>query len=73
MAQYGPSTRLMLDEENVYGDFAYSTENFGDTVRRNYENPQTEEQIERYSKIVEFRDGRNTERLIGFLKNDEII
>lgn len=73
MAQYGPSTRLMLDEENVYGDFAYSTENFGDTVRRNYENPQTEDQIERYSKIVEFRDGRNTERLIGFLKNDEII
>lgn len=73
MAQYGPSTRLMLDEENVYGDYAYDTENFGEIVRRNYDNPQTEEQIERYSKIVEFHDGKNTERLINFLREDEII
>ncbi len=73
MAQYGPSTTLMLNEENVYGDVAYNTEGFGETVRKNYENPQSEEQLERYSKIVEFHDGKNTERLIEFLRADEII
>ena len=73
MAQYGPSTTLMLNEENVFADYAYSTEGLGDIVRRNYENPQTEEQIERYSHIVQFHDGKNTERLIGFLSEDGII
>lgn len=73
MAQYGPSTKLMLNEDNVYGDYAYSSEDLEKIIRRNYENPQTEEQIERYSKLVEFHDGKNTQRLIEFLRNDKII
>ncbi len=73
MMQYGPSTVLMLNEENVYGDFAYNDENLGEIVEKNYNNPQTEEQKLRYSKLVNFHDGKNTERLINFLKEDGII
>lgn len=73
MMQYGPSTVLMLNEENVYGDFAYSDENLPEIIEENYNNPQTEEQKKRYSKLVNFHDGMNTERLIDFLKEDGII
>ncbi len=73
MMQYGPSTTLMLNEENVYGDFAYSDENLGEIIENNYNNPQTEEQKNRYSKLVNFHDGKNTQRLINFLKEDGII
>ena len=73
MAQYGPSTKLMLNEENVYGDFAYSTDGLSEIIERNYNNPQTEEQKEKYAHLVNFHDGKNTQRLIEFLKRDEII
>lgn len=73
MMQYGPSTVLMLNEENVYGDFAYNDENLGEIIEKNYNNPQTEEQKEKYAKLVNFHDGKNTERLINFLKEDGII
>ena len=73
MSQYGPSTKLMLNEENAYGDVAYSDENLGDIIRKNYNNPQTEEYKNRYSELVNFHDGKNTERLIEFLKKDGII
>ncbi len=73
MMQYGPSTVLMLNEENVYGDFAYNDENLGEIIDKNYNKPQTEEQKIKYSKLVNFHDGKNTERLINFLKEDGII
>ncbi len=73
MMQYGPSTTLMLNEENVYGDFAYSEENLGAIIEKNYNNPQTQEQKTRYAKLVNFHDGKNTQRLINFLKEDGII
>lgn len=73
MEQYGPTTKLMLNEGNVFGDYFYSTEGLTASIERNYNNPQPKEYIEKYSKIVEFHDGRNTERLIGFLKKDGII
>ena len=73
MMQYGPSTKLMLNEDNVYGDVAYSAENLGEIIKKNYNNPQTEEYKNRYSKLVNFHDGKNTERLIEFLKKDGMI
>ena len=73
MRQYGPSTKLMLNDENVYGDFFYSEEGLKESIRVNYNNPQKEEYREKYSRIVEFSDGKNTERLIELLKKDSII
>lgn len=73
MAQYGPSTKLMLNEENVFGDCFYSTDGLSESIEKNYYEPQSEKYRKRYSDIVEFRDGRNTERLINALKDDSII
>jgi CDP-glycerol glycerophosphotransferase (TagB/SpsB family) len=73
MAQYGPSTKLMLNESNVYGDYFYSTDGLSESIEKNYNNPQTDEHKKRYSKIVQFHDGKNTERLISALQNDDII
>lgn len=73
MAQYGPTTKLMLNENNVYGDFFYNTDGLTESIERNYYNPQTEENKAKYQKIVAYHDGNNTKRLIGFLKKDGII
>lgn len=73
MAEYGPTTKLMLNENNVYGDYFYSTDGLSESIENNYNHEQTKEYKEKYSKLVEFHDGKNTERLINFLKKDGII
>ena len=73
MEKYGKSAQLMLNEDNVYGDYFYNTEGLSEAIKKNYYNPQKEEYKQRYSKIVEFHDGKNTERLINALKKDGII
>ena len=73
MEQYGPSTKLMLNEENVYGDFFYSEDGLTESILRNYNEPQTELYKDRYSRLVDYHDGNNTKRLIKFLKRDKII
>ena len=74
LAQYGPSTKLMLNEDNVYGDYFYSTEGLSKSIEDNYyATSQNPEYVNRYSKIVAFHDGKNTERLIEMLRADGII
>lgn len=73
MAHYGPTTKLMLNEGNVYGDFFYSTAGLTEAIEYNYNNPQSEINKERYARIVTYHDGNNTQRLIDFLKEDNII
>lgn len=73
MSQYGPSTKLMLNEENVYGDYFYNTNGLTESITKNYNTLQTPENIEKYRKIVTYHDGKNTDRLVEFLKKDEII
>lgn len=73
IAHYGPSTKLMLNDDNVYGDYFYSEDGLRESIEYNYYNPQSEENIRKYSKIVQFHDGHNTDRLIKFLKKDNII
>ncbi len=73
MAHYGPSTKLMLNEENVYGDFFYNTDGLKESIENNYNNPQKQDYIDKYRKIVTYHDGKNTERLIEFLKKDGLI
>ena len=63
----------MLNENNTFGDCFYSVEGLGEAITKNYNNPQREEYKNNYSKIVEFHDGKNTQRLLEFLKKDGII
>lgn len=73
MAHYGPSTKLMLNEDNVYGDYFYNTDGLRESIERNYNEEQTEEYKEKYSQLVTYHNNKNTERLIGLLKKDKII
>jgi hypothetical protein len=62
---------LMLNEKNVFGDVVYQEKNsLGDLVKKNMESGRKEEYVKRYHRIVEFKDGKNSERIINKLKED---
>jgi len=71
MANY--KGHLMLNENNVFGNVVYDYISLGQVVTQNYMKPQQEKYVKAYDKIVEFRDNKNTERLINLLKKDKII
>ena len=73
MEHYGEGTYLMLNESNVFGDICMDSSEIGAAIERNYLKSQTEKNKTAYSRIVEFRDGRNSERIIDCLKADKII
>ncbi len=73
MQEYGPSTKLMLHEGNVFGDVIFAPQQLGDIIEENYHAPQREEYQKRYETLVEFQDGKNTRRLIDCLKKDGIL
>ena len=73
MEHYGEGTYLMLNEGNAFGDICMDSSEIRAAIERNYLKPQTEKNKTAYSRIVEFRDGRNSERIIDCLKADRII
>ena len=73
LAMYGPSTKLMLNHENAFGDICYSTQDLENVIWENYGSDQKQEYVSRYRKLVEFHDGKNTKRLIELMAADEII
>lgn len=73
MKNYGPSTTLMLNEENVFGDICYNVTSLKRVLTKNIEDSQLQTYIERYRKLVQFHDGKNTERLIAMMKKDGIL
>ena len=73
MQAYGPSTKLMLNETNVFGDVIYHPQQLAQIIEENYEKPQREEYQKRYETLVEFQDGNNTKRLMELLKKDGLI
>lgn len=64
---------LMLNRNNAYGDICETDSDLKDVIKTRYISNQSAEHISRYSKIVQFNDGKNTERLIEFLKSDRVI
>lgn len=73
MECYGEDTKLMLNEENCFGDICYNSEDLSKVFIDNYLYNQKDKYIKNYKKIVEFHDGKNTERLIEYLKRDNLI
>jgi len=71
MKQY--ESYLMLNEKNIFGDISYNYNDIYTLVKNNYLRPQKEKYKNRYKKIVEFHDGKNTNRLIDCLKKDKFI
>lgn len=73
MENYGPSTKLMLNEENSYGDICYCPDDLAKVIRENYSHSQTLQHQEKYHQLVDYHDGKNTERLIELLRKDGIL
>lgn len=73
LKNYGKSAKLMLNETNVFGDVCYKKEDLEKVIEKNYVDGQTPQHRDNYQQIVEFNDGKNTERLIDMLIKDEII
>ena len=63
---------LKLNEGNAFADIAYDYDELTEMIERNYYGSQSEEHIKKYRNIVEFNDGRNTDRLIDYIYNTNI-
>ncbi len=66
-------SHLMLNKDNAFGDISYKFNDIASLVKNNYLKKQKKEYLEKYQKIVEFHDNKNTERLIECLKKDNLI
>jgi len=66
-------SHLMLNDKNAFGDISYNYSDLSDLIKKNYLKPQSVKYKNRYKKIVEFHDNKNTDRLIDCLKKDGII
>jgi hypothetical protein len=73
MEHYGEVTYLMLNEENVFGPVAMDGDELTKAVEEVYLKPQREEDVARYRRLVEFHDGRNSERIMEKLIEDKVL
>jgi hypothetical protein len=69
--EMGYKGALMLNEENTIGDIVYNEDsNLADLVEQNMTEDRREKYVGNYSKIVEFKDGHNADRIVMKLKED---
>jgi CDP-glycerol glycerophosphotransferase (TagB/SpsB family) len=73
MTHYGEGTKLMLNLGNVFGPVAMTGPEITAAVKENYGAPQRQDYLDKYRKIIEFHDGKNTERIIEHLKQDGVL
>lgn len=73
MTHYGEGTHLMLNLDNVFGPVAMNGPEITAALKETYGKEQDSLYLERYRKIIEFHDGRNTERIIEHLIADGVI
>jgi len=73
MEHYGEGTELMLNESNVFGPVCMNEEDIRQAVKDYYGSPQKEDELARYRQIVEFHDGRNSERIMELLIKDGVL
>ena len=73
MEHYGEGTHLMLNMDNVFGPVCMDAEDIRKAVAERYMAPQDEEELARYRKIVEFHDGKNSERILRLLIRDGML
>ncbi len=72
VSQYGENAKLMLTEDLAFGRVYYDDDSMKRELLEVYSNPQEKKHIENYSKLVEFHDGKNTDRLMEMLKKEDL-
>jgi hypothetical protein len=73
MTHYGEGTHLMLNLDNVFGPVAMNGAEITEALRETYGREQAPLYLDRYRQIIEFHDGKNTERIIEHLRKDGVI
>ena len=73
MEHYGEGTQLMLNHDNVFGPVCMDSDEISEAVRARYNKPQDSAELDRYRKIVEFHDGKNSERIMQLLIRDGVL
>jgi hypothetical protein len=73
IAHYGEPTQLMLNEQNAFGEVCYTPEELREAISKAYSPEQDTEFKHRYSDLVEYHDGKNTQRLIKALYDQGIL
>lgn len=73
LLNYGKNTKLMLNKDNVFGDICYNKEELSKVINQNYSSCQNSIYLTRYNQLVDFHDGKNTERLIQVLMDEKIL
>lgn len=74
LEHYGKNSEIMIDVDTAFGDVCFDQDAIPRAViERNYRQAQTAEHQLRYSRIVSFHDGHNTDRLMDLLKQDGLI
>lgn len=73
MEHYGEGAHLMLNENNCFGRVCRNEEDMSRAIEEMYGKPQRQEDIDKYRQIVEFHDGRNSERIMEKLIEDGML
>lgn len=73
MTHYGKSAKLMLTEDSAFGKVCYNKKSLSEAIAQSYYRGQSESDIMNYRKIVEFHDGRNTERIYDKARSEGMI
>lgn len=73
MEHYGEGTHLMLNDSNVFGKVCKNESDLKNAIEYSYGKNQSEQEIKRFRRIVEFHDGKNSERIIRELQKDGMI
>ena len=63
----------MLTKDKAFGDVCYNTTQLKESIIKNYLKKQQKIHVDKYIKIVEFNDNKNTKRIVSKLKEDMII
>ena len=63
---------LKLNDDNAFADIAYDYETLNKLISENYYGSHSEENTRKYREIVEFDDGKNTDRLIDYIYDTNI-
>jgi CDP-glycerol glycerophosphotransferase (TagB/SpsB family) len=67
----GYNGALMLNKDNVFGDIVYNeSKDLEGLIKENMLEDRKKRYIDNYSKIVEFKDGHNADRIVTKLKED---
>lgn len=73
LKKYGDNAKLMLNQKTAFGDICYNKDELEKSIIKRYTNEQILKYKNRFKKIVQFDDNKNSERIIRKLKEDNII